>query len=358
MQYERNVLRGIRDFASTQKNWIIRLEMPGRPTADFIDRWQPDGILYQSTGLSDELLTQLANLPAAINLSESSTLRSVGLNNPKIGKQAAQYFINRHLKNFAFTGYQNIEFSKKRGHSFRHRIENSNFQYQQLDLSKQPTETNIIQWLNSLPKPCGLFATHDECALYISTLCQSAGIAIPDEIAVLGVDNDTLISEIAWPQLSSIAVPSRKVGKEAANMLSRILSGEEDEPDSLLLSPTGIVTRQSTDTHQTGNDSVNRALSYMDSHFRTRINIDDVLRNTGVSRRLLEKAFAEYVGRSPLKELQRIRIAEAKRLLSETPLSLDRIAPRCGCRDATQLGSLFKKENTITPGQYRKNLRR
>lgn len=349
-------MRGIREYASTRKDWLIRLELPGRKTLSFIEQWQPDGILFQSAGLPTDTIKHLASIPSAIHLSESpnhTQLQSVGLNNFEIGEQAAGYLLRRQFKSFAFAGYYETGFSKKRGEAFEAAIEKSETSFRSIDLSVPQTDRQISEWLKSLPKPCGLFATHDECALFLSTLCHAASLRIPEDIAILGCDNDTLICEIAWPQLSSVAVPSREVGREAATRLAHQLAKPNPGKLSKLLSPTGIITRHSTDIHQTPDESVNRALRYMDSRSHTRINIDDVLRETGTSRRHLEKAFAEHVGRSPLKELQRLRIEAAARLLVETDLPLHQIAPRCGCRDATQLGNLFKKVKGITPGIYR-----
>ncbi|MDF1816131.1 MAG: DNA-binding transcriptional regulator [Verrucomicrobiales bacterium] len=353
VQYERNVLRGIREFASSREDWLIRLEYPGRKTAQLISDWQPDGLLFQSVALTPDLIQQLAHHPRAIHLSESSSLRSVGLDNQEIGKQAAKYLAGRGFKSFAFAGYEKTGFSQKRGQAFRESMKSHPFPCQCIDLSERPSERDVTSWLNGLPKPCGLFATHDECALFLLTLCHSANLRCPEDIAILGVDNDTLMCEIAWPQLSSVSVPSRRVGWEASRLLSQILHNEVAEPASIFLPPTGIITRQTTDIHQTGSETVNRSLRYMESHYKTRINIDDVLRETGVSRRRLELKFRQFTGNSPLRELQRMRIAEAERLLADTDLPLHQIAPRCGCRDATQLGSLFKKVKGITPGNYR-----
>lgn len=361
VQYERDILRGIRDFAAEQGDWLLRLEMPGKQIADFLERWSPDGILFQSSGLDSLTVERLAAHPNSIHVSESPgkpVTRSVGLDNLAIGETAARYLAEREPASFGFAGFGDISFSRKRGESFCHWLEKSGEEVSVLELDSHPSESEVLQWLRELAKPSGVFATHDECALYLSTLCRSDGIEIPGEISLLGVDNDTLICDIAWPQISSIAVPSRKVGWEAANRLNRLLDEEGDSRDPFqdALPPVGVVARQSTDRKRTEDELVNRALIYMESHFRARINIDDVLREIGVSRRLLERKFARHVGRSPHRELLRMRIEEASRLLRECADPLPVIAPQCGFSGANQLVAQFKKEKGMTPGAYRKGL--
>lgn len=361
VQYERDILRGIRDFAAEKGDWLLRLEMPGRQIVDFLERWKPDGILFQSMGLDALTVETLSKYPNSIHVSESPgkpVTRSVGLDNLAIGETAARYLAEREPASFGFAGFGEIHFSRKRGESFCRWLGRAGEAVSVLELDAQPPESEVLQWLRRLAKPCGVFATHDECALYLSTLCRADGIEIPGDISLLGVDNDTLICDMAWPQISSIAVPSRRVGWEAANRLNRLIGEEEDSVDSFhdALPPVGVVARQSTDRKRTEDGQVNRALIYMESHFRTRINIDDVLREMGVSRRLLERKFARHVGRSPHRELLRIRIEEASRLLRESPEPLPVIASRCGFSGATQLVAQFKKEKGMTPGAYRKGL--
>jgi LacI family transcriptional regulator len=352
------VLRGIREFASSQSDWLLRLERPGKRTSDFLDHWKPDGVLFQSAGLSRSTIARLSIQANAIHLSESpnqSIKRSVGLNNHEIGKVGAHYFMERGLTSFAFAGYQKSGFSKNRGESFQAALREKQFPSLLLDLSKNPSEPEIVDWLNQLPKPCGLLAVHDECALFLETLCRSANIKTPEEIAILGVDNDSLICELAWPQLSSIEVPSQRVGWEAAHWLHELLVDQPPhQTESRLLPPSGVETRRSTECFQTEDETVNRALRYIQSHFQNQINVEEILENIGVSRRLLERKFAHHLERSPLQELRRIRMEKAARLLLETNLPLHQLAPQCGCRNANQLVSLFKKTHEMTPGEYRK----
>ncbi|NNE91076.1 MAG: XylR family transcriptional regulator, partial [Verrucomicrobiales bacterium] len=286
VQYERNVLLGIRDFAESKTDWLLRLERPGPNTIQRLRSWNPDGILFQSAGLSSASITKIARSDRpAVHLSEPPTrrknLRSVGLDNREIGRVAAETFLELGFRNFAFAGSKN-GFSGNRFRSFQSRLREAGQGVEVIPFRAEMPETEISDRLLALPEPCAVFAMHDEFALILSTLCRGMGIRIPEEIALLGVDDDPLICELAWPQLSSIGVPSRKVGFEAAARLDRIFAGQPDDPGrSILLPPAGVVTRHSTDVHQTADESVNRALRLMRSQFRNRINVDDVLREIG-----------------------------------------------------------------------------
>ena len=363
VQYERNVLRGIREFAVSRDRWLVRLEMPGQQTARFIEQWNPHGILFQSAGLDAKTVTRIVSREHAIHLSESpskAVALSVGLDNWEIGQLGAQYFLERGFRSFAFAGFQKTGFSRSRGNAFSKTVRESGYRIRRLNLSGEPDDVEVIDWLRGLPKPCGLFATHDECGLYLLTLGRSVDLRIPEDIAILGVDNDTLVCELAWPQLSSVAVPSQRVGWEAARWLDQLLKpSQKATPDhqSRLLPPVGIETRHSTEILRTEDESVNRALRYIQLHFQSRINVEDILQNTGTSRRMLERKFGQQLGRTPLQELQRVRIDAAARLLQETSLPQRKIAAQCGCRDASQLITLFRKQRKMTPGEFRKKRR-
>jgi len=357
VQYERNVLRGVRDYVAGAGEWLIRLEFPGSQTLRLLRSWKPDGVLFQSAGLSSSTLARLVEMQPAIHLSESPPrwqFRSVGLDNEAIGKAAAEYFLERRFSRFAFVGTGGKGFSRNRGGSFRQHLEERGFPVAVLEDGADRTEDELLPWLHQLPTPCALLATHDVAALHLATVCRGAGIRVPDDIALLGVDDDRLLCELAWPQISSVAVPSRRVGYEAARRLDLLLRGGEDEiGENLLLPPTGIVTRQSSDVNQTEDEVVNSALRYMRSHLSSGINVDDVTRETGVSRRLLERKFSAQRGRSPLRELRRLRMEKARSLLLETSRPLHEIASACGCRDASHLVSVFRRECGTTPGRYR-----
>ena len=332
--------------------------MPNRRTVERIERWEPDGVLFQSAGLSRSAVAGVSRMKNSIHLSEppfDEDWNSVGLDNAEIGRTAAAYFLERRLQHFAFVGNKGVGFSNTRKTSFQTAVKEAGGTVRVVELGEKMIEQEMIKWLRGLPTPCGLFATHDECSLMLTTMCRGEGIRVPEEIAILGVDNDTLICELALPQLSSVVVPSMRVGITAAELLAHKLRRGSSAGKSILLPPTGIVTRQSTDVFQTEDEVVNRALRFMHGNVSRRINVEDVLREIGSSRRLLERKFTRHLGRSPLQEIQRSRMELARRLLLETQEPLREIAIQCGCADASRLVTMFRRECGITPGEFRKS---
>lgn len=363
VEYERNVLRGIRDFAASQPGWLIRLEPPGRSLAAFLKKWQPHGVLFQAADLSRSALNAVKSGPwPAVHVSDATAavagVPCVGMDNAAIGSLAAAYFLERRFRRFAFVGQKGAGFSDRRGGAFAEAISAEGFRVECItyDPKADAAEEDplLLAWLRSLEKPCALFATHDECSLRLTTLCRDAGIRIPEDLAILGVDNDTLICDLAWPKLSSVSVPSRRVGFEAAGRLLDLLEGKASGTEPRLLSPTRVVTRHSSDVRRTEDDTVNRALAHIRDHLRSGINVNELAAGIGVSRRLLERKFRKTLGRTPLAEIQRLRLERAKALLLESDQSLEVIAEQCGCADASQLVLRFRRETGMTPGQFRR----
>lgn len=363
VEYERNVLRGIREFAAREPNWLIRLEPPGRSLAAFLRDWRPHGVLFQAAGLSRPALKAVKNGPwPAVHVSDATAVVAgvpcVGMDNAAIGRMAAAYFRERRFQRFAFVGQKGVGFSNRRGNAFAEALGAEGFTVERFDLDPNAEaaveDRALVAWLRSLEMPRALFATHDECSLRLTTLCRDAAIRIPEDLAILGVDNDTLICDLAWPKLSSVAVPSRRVGFEAARCLRELLAGGPVQPEPRLLPPTRVITRHSTDVRRTEDEIVNRALAYLRDHLRRGVNVNELAVGIGVSRRLLERKFRKTLGRSPLAEIQRLRLERAKALLLESDQSLASIAEQCGCADASQLVLRFRRETGMTPGQFRK----
>ncbi len=365
--YEREVLLGIREHAAQQPDWIVRLEPPGRHIKRFITQWQPAGILFQAHGLTPTCLRTVteADCPR-IHVSDSQlsgAIPSVGLDNEHIGRQAAEYFLDRRAIHFGFVGIKGVNFSRDRRTAFQERLRKAEKTCVCFDLPSPEahtdlrTERQLRRWLAKLVKPTAVFAVHDECSLLLSTFAREEGIRVPEDLTILGVDDDSLLCELAYPKLSSIGVPARRIGRVAAEKLDGWIRQppRDNGPNSILLPPLAVVTRQSTDINQTSDESVNQALQFIASDFHRRINVEDILREIGVSRRSLERKFRDTLGRSPLQELHRKRIEYSRYLLSETQEPLDRIAERCGFPGASGFVTIFKKHTGSTPGQFRKN---
>jgi len=198
-------------------------------------------------------------------------------------------------------------------------------------------------------------ACYDIKAQQLLDICRELEIAVPEEAAVIGVDNDRTLCALADPPLSSVICNSRRAGYEAASLLDRVMSGESVSPDAILIEPLGIETRQSTDILAIDDPHVAVALRFIREQACRGINVGDVLSRVPISRRVLESRFGKLLGRTPHQEITRRRIAHVKRLLMETELPLSTIATRTGFQHDEYMTVAFKKQVGLPPSKYRQS---
>jgi LacI family transcriptional regulator len=210
------------------------------------------------------------------------------------------------------------------------------------------------QWLFSLANPTGIIACNDVRGAQLLNVCRAKGIRVPDDLAVIGVDNDELICELATPPLSSVVVDAYRTGYVASELLDRMLSGERVADTRLLVDPIGVVSRQSTDIFAIDDPEVGEALRYIRNHACQGIAVSDVARAVHMSRSTLARRFASLTGTTVKAELTRLRIDRIKQLLVDTEYPLAAIARMTGFAHAEYMSTLFKEVTDETPGQYRK----
>ena len=199
-------------------------------------------------------------------------------------------------------------------------------------------------------------ASYDIRARHVLDACRRAGLAVPDEVAVVGVDNDTFLGDLTDPPLSSVAPDTRRTGYEAAALLDRLMSGRERQRgQAIFVEPLGVVTRRSTDVLALGDADVSAAVRFIREHACDGIAVKDVLEQVPLSRRVLEGRFRKLLGRTPHDEIARIRLERVRQLLRETRLPLSDIAARSGFRTAEYLATAFRREFGTSPDAYRKS---
>ncbi|MDR3198600.1 MAG: DNA-binding transcriptional regulator [Planctomycetaceae bacterium] len=289
-------------------------------------------------------------------------------NNVQIGELAADYFLEKKMSDFAFVPSTfDSYWSEERFQAFSRRICKKGLT---VHLYSVPSSGNgffvsptrhLTHWLQKLPKPVALFAATDRVGQEILTVCQSAGLAIPYEIAVLGVGNDEILCESSFPTLSSIAVHWQRCGFIAAEMLDQLMNQTPLKQDMDIYPAIGVVSRSSTDlpvhsaTRLPGlrNDFVIRALEFIRINSGFSIRVVDVARQTGVSRQWLERQFKKELGHSILDEIRKNRMERICFLLSETTLPINEIAVISGYENANHLRLLFKEKFKMTMTEYR-----
>jgi LacI family transcriptional regulator len=277
------------------------------------------------------------------------------------GKMAAEYFLELGLKKFAFCGFDDMYWSQERAEGFGKRIEQAGFE---VNFYKQPKsktkriweneQPHLAEWLRKLPKPIGLMTCNDDRSQYVIEACKVAQVHVPEEVAILGVDNDELLCELSEPPLSSIVHNSEKTGYEVAALLHKMMAGEKIENNILIDKPTHIVARQSTNILAIEDREVANAIRFIRQHSKELIQVNDVAEAVALSRRALEQRFCRILGRSVLKEIKRIRIDEITRLLVETNLSVSEIASKLGYSSVNNISRYFRQEKGISLQEYRK----
>jgi len=357
--YYPEIHRGVARFARDH-HWHL--------TADFDDpvpkHWKGDGILTL-LGARQNLWRDLKHLKVPIvDLAESRpeiVLPRVTMDNAEIARMAADYFLNRGYRHFAFVQRWDLGVSRRRSSCFRERIATKglpcNILSWQHDRKKQSdTRENRHEWLTrrltELPNPLAVFARDSE-AVEVIEACVSADIKVPEQVAVLGVDNTEFICDCLRVPLSSIDNRLEQVGYEGAALLERLICGENVPNLPIYITPAGVVERQSTDSIAVDHPKVAVALRFIQEHSSQPISMLDVLRYVGMSRSGLEKAFREYYVRPPMEQLRKVRIEKAKRMLRETDEAVQTIASLCGFHSSPSFCRTFALSTGMTAKQFR-----
>jgi LacI family transcriptional regulator len=277
--------------------------------------------------------------------------------------------LDRGFRNFGMMDYDKTYPSKYRGEAFVAALRRRGLTCETFDNRKRypPCSESLpkvsdfseraCRWLASLPKPAAVFCINDALGVWVCDLCRRIKVHIPEEVAVLGADDDNLFCGMANPHLSSVLVPSEQVGYEAARLLDNMICGGKAPQRPVLLLPTGVATRQSTDVMAIDDHRVAEAVRYIRKNACHGIRVDNVMTAVSLPRRTLEKRFRKAVNRSPFAEIRRVQIERVKMLLAQTDKTLETIAPGCGFDGVTRMNMAFKQATDMTPGAYRRQFR-
>lgn len=365
--YGREVVHGVFDYVREHRPWLY---ITGDVTKG--QTWNRQGAtelpaVLGMVGDGEFMKAMKRKRIPVVNISERvygiGTARVLP-DNAEAGRVAAAYFIEKKFTHFAFSGCDDFAFSKLRHQGFQEVLAKAGYTCvnQNFGLGKWPAHSmdplpEIGEWLRSLPKPCAIFTHTDDHARRVLNECQRLKIRVPEEVAVLGCDNDEIECELSPTPISSVAFPLRHLGYEAARMVEHLLGGGEAPKEAVRLAPTGIVTRRSTDVIAVKDPMVARAVSFISGHASEPIDVGDVVSASRASRRYLERRFNTLLGRTPKQEILRVRVGIAKRLLLETLLPMPEIAGASGFTDSKMLGSVFMRDVGMTPSEFRRTAR-
>ena len=361
----RHLLRGVRRYADTRPDWMFFQAYADPASVAALREFRPAGVVAYvcSQALARALRRFRCPIVNVCGALADSGLPTLGIDNDRVGELAAEHLLDRGLRHFAYFGHGDFAFSVRREAAFRRAVEARGFAVASFrapaagdfdpDRRMLGRAADLRGWLLSLPRPVGLFACHDICGAYATEVCRQAGLRVPDEVAIVGVDDDDLLCELARPPLSSVRPPSERIGFDASMLLDRLCRGEAPPAGPVLLEPLGVTTRGSSDVLATADPEVRAALAFIRSRPHAAIDVTDVARGAAVCRRVLERRFRAETGRSIGAEIRRVRLERAKQLLADTRLSVEEVAGLSGCSTVKQLWMMFRQHVGQTPRAYR-----
>jgi len=354
--YGRGVIRGIMNFCRSEPSWMIAVE----PLWSFsklppVDEWDVDGVIVQTFSHEFEDQVLQSGVPASnvSNLTRDAIrLPTVIPDDESVGRMAAEYLLSLGFRDLGFCWNKNTAYGEIRLAAFRNHAAAAGAAVHEFDGAQ-----NLGEWIVALPKPAGVLGCNDDFAHRVLNEARRQGVKVPDEVAVLGVDDDELFNTLVTPSLSSIVLPAQQIGYQAAAKLDRLMRGERVDELVTRLPPVRVVARESTDVLSIPDADVVLALRFIREQGARPIQVDDVLDHVPLSRRSLERKFRRLVGHSISDEIRRAHLERAKQLLIQTDLTMPQIAATSGFTTATRLGIVFQRELKQTPTDFRRRVR-
>lgn len=359
--YFRDLALGVSDIAAS-RGWVLTVIHPyGCPwlVKELRDAEYDAIIFTESTwDLVPPEIKRGRVLVATDNDLTQHGVPSVVFDNRKVGALAAQHFIERGYRSFGTFGARKHHWCVQRIMGFGEQVEAAGGVLSHLEMPDEGlVPAGVIPWLLDLPKPAAVFVGCDDWGAALASFCRKAGIQVPEQVALVGVDDDEFVCQISVPALSSVALPLRRLGSEAALIVDRLLQGRPLPERRVLLEPAGVVARRSSDMVAVEDPDVAAALAFIHRHADKPLSVMELLREVPASQSRLERGFRRLVGRTMVEEIRRVHVEQARRLLATTELPTHEIAERSGFPSATKLGMAFRRETGLTPTQYRLQFR-
>lgn len=358
----REILRGIARYARQVGDWQLFHGASGLTDSfpEWMENWDGDAVIARIQNMETLEKLEKLDIPVVDVLGVcENRFPFVHVDDNAIAKLVADHFRTRDFRHFAFYGIAGENWSERRAACFReHCRDAATFHLHETPRAGGGRGTSsfrdLQKWVRELPRPVGMMVASDQRGLGVLEACLSEGISVPEEIAVIGVDNDTALCEIAEPPLSSVRGGHFNVGVQAAHLIDRILGGEDASRKPLLVPPNGIVERESSQIHAIDDPVIANSVRFIRENLSESITNDSIARSVGLSRTLLQKRFREATGQSIREFILARRIERAISLIETTDITLADVAWRCGFRHQEYLGQVVKRATGETPGMLRK----
>jgi LacI family transcriptional regulator len=356
--YNRRIMPGVADFARLRR-WDLVIHNPSNPATLPDAIAGADGLLLGIHNHEHDPVLTRTQLPAVCwsgSLTEVNWRRVMN-DDFAVGQVVAQHLMERGFRHFVFFNDSPDIWAVRRREGFLGRLEAAGLSAEILSMpwNQNAIDVDVVRRLARLPRPMGAMLSHDQSALRFMTACHEAGLTIPADVAVVGVNNDPFIIDVTDPPLSSVKLQTDRIGYESAALLAKLLDKQPMPPWSIVVPPGDIVVRQSSDTLATTDQLVIDAVHLIRSRLASGIGTKEVAAAVGVSRTTLDVRFTAAIGRSASAEIRRQRLDVVRQLLSSTDLPMPEVARRSGFSSAQQLSESFTRFVGQTPTAFRKH---
>lgn len=361
----RGLVEGIARYALENGPWSVQFEGRGLDSLPpkWLKNWCGDGIISRTISFKTARLLKATHLPVV----ELHGGRGIGVAQAHVDidlmvKMAADHLLNSGLRQFAYFTCGETDSIKPQCNAFRKVIEDRGmicYVYRAPIIKEivphwdERQRPSVVKWLQSLPRPIGIFTPGDSHAVRVLDICRELNIAVPEEIAILGLGNDPVISETVRPTLSSLDLDAKRIGYEAARLLDRKMAGEQCN-EIVNIAPGRVVVRQSTDLTVVDDADMVQAMRFIRESACSGIDISDVADHVGLSLSVLGRRFRKFLGRTPKSEIMRIQIDHAKTLLAQSDRNCESIARKSGFSSLTCFTRAFHRETGMPPNAYRR----
>ncbi len=373
--FGRSTLQGVARYVREHGPWSISFQEHSLcdDIPEWFEHWDGEGIIARmESGAVDRLVQRMEAPTVSLRLVPSAPeMPCVLIDHSATARLAFEHFQERGFHHFAFCGFNGADYSDARRDGFLEHVTQAGFRCHVFGGTPPPGNLNTVkyeeeglkdgervaQWIRELPKPIGLMACNDMRGQQVLNACRGIGVAVPDEVAVIGVDNDEVLCDLSDPPLSSVVPNAERIGYEAAAMLAGLMAGKKSRGQRLFVMPEEIVTRRSTEVLAIEDRQIAAAERFIREHACEGIDVSDVVRAVPLSRSTLERRYAAILGYSPKHEILRVRLNRAKQLLVETDFPIATIAEKIGLEHTEYLSVIFKKKVGVTPAEFRYRVR-
>lgn len=358
--YARELLHGVRAWVREHGPWSIRLTEQGRgaDVPAWLREWDGDGVIARVEHAGIARALRATGLPV-IDVSAALprlVFPRVATDAEGAAQLAARHLAERGLQRFAYCGYRGAHWSGRRGEAFASAVRAAGGTCARFAPRAGPVDEEIgaiAKWLRGLPKPIGVLAAIDPRGQQVLAACRLAGLAVPDEVAVVGVHNDELLCELCDPPLSSVIPNAPRAGYVAAGLLAKAMAGKRLPVTLHEIAPLGVASRQSTDVAAVADGKIAEAVRFMRQQAAGGANVGDVLRAVPMARTAFERRFKAVLGTTPHAHLRKLRMERVRELLVSTSLPVGEIAAATGFENPEYLSAMFRRECGESPREYR-----